>query len=110
MVDELGCYYKPLLIPAKVVNGSFHGIKIIWWGIYEHGWQVNHKRVERIWRREGLKVPKKQPRRGRLWLNDGSCIRLRPEYKDHVWSYDFMIDRTADGRSNISAHHLARQE
>jgi putative transposase len=65
----------------------------------EHGWRVNHKRVERIWRREGLKVPKKQPKRGRLWLNEGSCIRLRPEYKDHVWSYDFMIDRTADGRA-----------
>jgi transposase InsO family protein len=64
----------------------------------EHEWQVNHKRVERIWRREGLKVPKKQPRRGRLWLNDGSCIRLRPEHKDHVLSYDFIIDRTADGR------------
>ena len=60
---------------------------------------VNHKRVERIWRREGLKVPKKQPKRGRLWLNDGSCIRLRPEYKDHVWSYDFVIDRTYDGRA-----------
>jgi putative transposase len=65
----------------------------------EHGWRVNHKRVERIWREEGLKVPKKQPKRGRLWLNDGSCIRLRPEYKDHVWSYDFMIDRTANGRA-----------
>ena len=65
----------------------------------EHGWMVNHKRVERIWRKEGLKVPKKQPKRGRLWLNDGSCIRLRPEYKDHVWSYDFMIDRTANGRA-----------
>jgi putative transposase len=64
----------------------------------KHGWRVNHKRVERIWRREGLKVFKKQPRRGRLWLNDGSCIRLRPEHKDHVWSYDFMIDHTADGR------------
>ncbi len=64
----------------------------------EYGWRVNHKRVERIWREEGLKVPKKQPKRGRLWLNDGSCIRLRPEYKDHVWSYDFMIDRTANGR------------
>lgn len=61
-------------------------------------WQVNHKRVERIWRREGLKVPKKQPKRSRLWLNNGSCIRLRPEHKDHVWSYDFMVDRTADGR------------
>ena len=58
----------------------------------EKGWKVNHKRVERIWRREGLKVPKKQPKRERLWLNDGSCIRLRPEYKDHVWSYDFMIE------------------
>jgi len=65
----------------------------------EHGWRVNHKRVERIWRKEGLKVPKKQPKRSRLWLNDGSCIRLRPEYKDHVWSYDFMIDRTANGRA-----------
>ena len=65
----------------------------------EHGWQLNHKRVERIWRKEGLKVPQKQPKRGRLWLNNGSCIRLRPEHKDHVWSYDFMIDRTADGRA-----------
>jgi putative transposase len=66
---------------------------------HEHGWRVNHKRVERIWRREGLKVPQKQPKRGRLWLNDGSCIRLRPEHKDHVWSYDFMIERTANGRA-----------
>ena len=65
----------------------------------EYGWNVNHKRIERIWRKEGLKVPKKQPKRSRLWLNDGSCIRLRPEYKDHVWSYDFMIDRTANGRA-----------
>jgi len=62
------------------------------------GWRVNHKRVERIWRQEGLKVPQKQPKRGRLWLNDGSCIRLRPEHKDHVWSYDFMEERTTDGR------------
>jgi len=65
----------------------------------EYGWRVNHKRVERIWRKEGLKVPRKQPKRGRLWLNDGSCIRLRPEYKDHVWSYDFVLDRTANGRA-----------
>ena len=59
---------------------------------------MNHKKVERIWRREGLKVPQKQPKRGRLWLNDGSCIRLRPEHKDHVWSYDFVMARTTDGR------------
>jgi putative transposase len=63
------------------------------------GWKVNHKRVERIWRQEGLKVPKKQRKRGRLWLNDGSCIRRQPEYKNHVWSYDFMATRTTDGRA-----------
>ena len=62
------------------------------------GWKVNHKRVERIWRREGLKVPARQPKRSRLWLNDGSCVRHRPEYKNHVWSYDFVHDRTRDGR------------
>ena len=59
---------------------------------------MNRKRVERIWRREGLKVPQKQPKRGRLWLNDGSCIRLRPEYLGHVWAYDFVEGRTHDGR------------
>jgi len=59
----------------------------------------NHKRVERIWRQEGLKVPKKQPKRGRLWLNNGSCIRLRAERPNHVWSYDFVHDRIHDGKS-----------
>jgi len=63
------------------------------------GWLVNAKRVERIWRREGLKVPKKQPKRGRLWLNDGSCVRLRPLYRGHVWSYDFVAERTHDGKT-----------
>ena len=64
----------------------------------QEGWQVNHKHVERIWRSGGLKVPQKQPKRRRLWLNDGSCIRLRPEHKDHVWSYDLVAARTYDGR------------
>jgi len=63
------------------------------------GFRVNHKRIERLWRREGLKVPQKQPKRKRLWLNDGSCIRLRPAYPDHVWSYDIMKDRTSDCRA-----------
>jgi transposase InsO family protein len=63
------------------------------------GWRVNHKRVERIWRQECLKVSKKQAKRGRLWLNDGSCVRLRPMFKNHVWSYDCVADRTSDGRS-----------
>jgi putative transposase len=62
------------------------------------GWTVNRKRVERIWRREGLKVPQRQPKRGRLWLADGSCVRLRPERANHVWAYDFVEDRTRDGR------------
>ena len=52
----------------------------------------------RLWRREGLNVPQKQPQRGRLWLADGSCIRRRPEYRHHVWAYDFVADRTHDGR------------
>jgi transposase InsO family protein len=62
------------------------------------GWLVSDTRVERVWQREGLKVPQKQPKRGRLWLTDGSCIRLRPEHSNHVWSYDFVEDRTHDGR------------
>ncbi len=67
--------------------------------LVREGWRVNHKRVERLWRREGLKVPKKQAKRGRWWLNDGSCVRLRPERKDHVWAYDFVHERTHDGRA-----------
>ena len=62
------------------------------------GFRVNHKRVERIWRREGLKVPKKQPKRGRLWFNDGSCVRRRAEYPNHLWSCDFIFERTHDNR------------
>lgn len=63
------------------------------------GWLVNHKRVARIWRQEGLKVPEKQPKRRRLWWKDGSTLRLRPEFAKHVWSYDFMQDRTHDGKT-----------
>ena len=66
--------------------------------LHAAGWAVNVKRVERIWRLEGLKVPGKQPKKGRLWLSDGSCVRLRPEHPNHVWSYDFVEDRTHDGR------------
>jgi putative transposase len=62
------------------------------------GWSLSRSRVERIWKREGLKVPTKQPKRGRLWLADGSCLRLRPAYPHHVWSWDFVMERTHDGR------------
>ena len=65
----------------------------------EAGWSVSDGRIERLWRREGLKVPQKQPKKGRLWLNDGSCVRLRPEYRNHVWSYDFVHCRTDDGKA-----------
>ena len=66
--------------------------------LQREGWRVNHKRIERLWRRAGLKVPKKQPKRGRIWLNDGSCVRHRPQHPDHVWAYDFVQARTHDGR------------
>lgn len=64
----------------------------------EEGWHVSKDRIERLWKREGLKVPQRQPKRGRLWLNDGSCVRRRPEHRNHVWSYDFVMDRTRNGR------------
>lgn len=76
-----------------------YGYKRVTALLRDDGWHVNHKRIERLWKREGLKVPPKQPKRGRLWLNDGSCVRLRPEYPNHVWSYDFVHDRTHDGRA-----------
>ncbi len=75
-----------------------YGYRMVTGMLNNAGWHVNHKRVERIWRREGLKVPQKQAKKGRLWLNDGSCVRLRPERPNHVWSYDFVQDRTHDGR------------
>ena len=75
-----------------------YGYRMVTGMLRTEGWAVNHKRVERIWRQEGLKVPSKQPKRGRLWLTDGSCIRLRPLYQHHVWAYDFVADRTYDGR------------
>jgi transposase InsO family protein len=84
------------IIEVAAVYGRY-GTPRITAMLRREGWRVNHKRVERIWRREGLKVPKRQPKRGRLWLNDGSCVRLRPEHKDHVWAYDFVSARTHDG-------------
>ena len=76
-----------------------YGYRMIAGMLNNSGWHVNHKRVERIWRREGLKVPHKQKKKGRLWMNDGSCVRLRAERPNHVWSYDFVHDRTHDGRA-----------
>ena len=85
-------------IIALALQYGRYGYRRITALLRDAGWRVNKKRVERIWRQEGLKVPQTQPKRGRLWLTDGSCIRLRPEYPNHVWSYDFVEDRTHDGR------------
>ena len=90
---------KPLtgrVVELAAVYGRY-GAPRITAMLHAEGWTVNHKRVERIWRQEGLKVPQKQPKRGRLWLNDGSCLRLRPAHRDHVWAYDFVSARTHDG-------------
>ncbi|MEJ0094560.1 MAG: IS3 family transposase [Methylocella sp.] len=85
-------------ITALAIQYGRYGYRRITAMLWERGWKINVKRVERIWRREGLKVPARQPKRGRLWLNDGSCVRLRPQCPNHVWSYDFVEDRTHDGR------------
>ena len=71
------------------------------------GWRVNHKRVERLWREEGLKGPAKQPKRGRLWFADGSIVRRRAQHRDHVWSYDFVFDRTAEALSELRPRRRA---
>ena len=76
-----------------------HGYRRITALLQAAGWPVGKDRVERIWRREGLKVPQKQKPRGRLWLNEGSCVRLRPERPNHVWSYDFLNAMIHDGRT-----------
>lgn len=93
--------YKEVLtnrIIELAKNYGRYGYRRITGLLVNEGWRVNHKRVERLWRQEGLKVPKKQPKRKRLWLNESSCIRLKPERKNHVWSYDFVQDRTSNGR------------
>lgn len=95
--DQINKVITPRIIHYASEYGRY-GYKRITALVRAEGYNINHKRVYRIWRKEGLKVPLKQPKRRRLWLNDGSCIRKRPEYKNHVWSYDFVHDYTHDGR------------
>ena len=94
--DEAALVARMIELASEYGRYGYRRITIL---LQEEGFKVNHKRVQRLWRREGLKVPQKQPKRGRLWFNDGTCVRLRPLYTDHVWSYDFMADRTRDGRA-----------
>jgi len=85
-------------IIAPALQYGRYGYRRVTALLRRNGWKVNVKRVERIWQREGLKVPVRRPKRSRLWLNDGSCLRLRPERPDHVWSYDLVEHRTHNGR------------
>ena len=92
---------EPALIARSVALATRfgrYGYRRITARLRQEGWRVNPKRVERLWRQEGLRVPGKHPKRGRLWLAAGSLVRRRAERPSHVWSYDFVFDRTADGR------------
>jgi putative transposase len=93
--DEEAVTHRVVALASQYGRYGYRRITAL---LQSEGWKVNHKRVERLWRQEGLKVPTRQPKRGRLWLNDGSCVRLRPEFSGHVWSYDFVLERTHDGR------------
>ena len=100
--------YEPIRLPDedevrtdiiyKASNFGRVGYRMVTNMMRNEGKQINHKRVERIWREEGLKLPKKQVKKRRLFLNDGNCVRLRPEHANHVWSYDFVEDKTMDGK------------
>ena len=73
------------------------GYRRIWALLRREGWRVNRKRVYRLWRKQGLKVPRKQRKKRRLGSSANSCVRRPAEYKDHVWAWDFLHDRTRDG-------------
>jgi putative transposase len=78
-----------------------YGYRRVWAMLRREGWRVNKKRVHRLWRMEGLKVPDKQRKRRRLLLegtSENSCTRRRATHLNHVWSYDFVMDETQDGR------------
>ena len=94
MEDEKGLTRESVELASQFGRYRYRRITAL---LRHRGWHVNHKGVERIWRREGLKVPVKQPKRGRLWFNDGPCVRLRPARKDHVWAYLFVHLRLHDG-------------
>ena len=103
-INRTAYRYEPVKLPdedevraeiiEKACNFGRVGYRMVTDMMKNQGTRINHKRVERIWREEGLKLPLKQSKKRRLWLNDGSCIRLRPEHKNHVWSYDFVEDKT----------------
>ena len=94
--DEVQLVEDMIALARKFGRFGYRRIAVM---LRSAGWEINDKRVERLWRREGLKVPMKQPKKGRLWLNDGLCVRLKAEHRDHVWSYYFVHHRTDDGKA-----------
>ena len=98
-IDRLGEDELTRAVVALASQYGRYGYRRITALLRSAGWSVGQDRVQRIWRREGLQVSQKQRPRRRLWLNDGSCVRLRPEHRNHVWSYDFVSARTHDGRT-----------
>ena len=107
-VNRTAYRYEPVRLPDedevradiidKACNFGRVGYRMVTDMMRNNGTKINHKRVEWIWREEGLKLPKKQVKKRRVWMNDGSCVRLRPEYRNHVWSYDFVEDKTYNGK------------
>jgi putative transposase len=107
-VNRTAYRYEPVRLPdedevrAEIIymacNFGRVGYRMVSHMMRNNGTKINHKRVERIWREEGLKLPKKQVKKRRLWMHDGSCKRLRPKYRNHVWSYDFVEDKTYNGK------------
>jgi transposase InsO family protein len=96
LADEAQLKERVIYLASRFGRYGYRRITAL---LREEGWAVNHKRVARVWRQAGLKVPVKQPKRGRLWLNESASIRLKPEFAKHVWSYDFMQDRTHNGKA-----------
>lgn len=75
------------------------GYRRIWALLRAEGWRINRKRIHRLWRREGLKVPNKKRKKRRLGSSVNGCVRQRALHKDHVWAWDFIHDRTTDGKA-----------
>ncbi len=87
------------IVALSEKNPRCYGYRRVWALLRREDWRVNNKRVHRLWREAGLKVPQKQrKKRKRLGVSENGCTTRRAEHTNHVWSYDFVMDRTEDGR------------
>jgi len=95
--DDEGQLIQAMLTLVK--QHPRYGYRRVWALLRADGWSVNVKRVHRLWKKNGLKVPVKQRKKRRLGTSDNSCTRQSAEHKNHVWAWDFIYDRTSNGRS-----------